>query len=157
MGLRDALKRKLAEAVGIGGKPGTARSTDAPLPDAPDADGFRAVARAEAVAPGRPGTFQVGADVVAVFRVDGALYAIDSACAHEDGPLGEGEQQGAVVTCPYHAWRFDVRTGACLTEPSRAVGCFAVRERDGLLWVGRRTKQGSGDRGGEHDDGLTTT
>lgn len=159
MGLRDQLKRKLAEAVGIGGRgaPPPPREGTGRLPDRPDAEGYRAVAPASAVAPGRAGTFQVGADAVAIFRVEGGLYAIDSACVHEDGPLGEGDIHGAVVSCPYHSWRYDVRTGACLTEPSRAVGCWQVKESGGFLWVGRRTKEGSRDRGGEHDDGLKTT
>lgn len=127
------------------------------MPSAPDADGFRAVAPVSAVPNGKAGTYQSGPYVVAVFRVDGALYAIDSACVHEDGPLGEGTIAGAVVRCPYHDWRYDVRTGACLTEPSRAVACYAVKESGGYIWIGRKTREGSGERGGEHDDGLRTT
>lgn len=159
MGLRDQLKRKLAEAVGMGARPAppaATRESAAVMPTRPDAEGFLAVAPSSAIAPGRAGTWQVGAYTVAVFRVEGGLYAVDSACVHEDGPLGEGEISGAVVACPYHHWRFDVRTGACLTEPTRAVACYAVKERDGFIWIGRRTREGSGERGGEHDDGLTT-
>lgn len=146
MGLRDLLKRKLA--------PPEPRPAARPLP--PPREGFTAVAAAGAVRPDHPGTYQVGPDVVAVFRVDGALFAIHSACAHEDGPLGEGAVSGGIVTCPYHNWRYDVRSGACLTHPGRAQACYAVRETDGFLWVGPRTREGTGERGGEHDDGLTT-
>lgn len=158
MGLRDQLKRKLAEAVGLGARaaPPAPRPSATPSPSPVDAQGFRAVAASDAIAPGRAGTFQVGEDTVAVFRVEGGLFAIDSACVHEDGPLGEGEISGAVVSCPYHHWRYDVRTGACLSEPSRAVACYAVKEQGGMIWVGRRTREGSGERGGEHDDGLKT-
>lgn len=158
MGLRDALKKKVGEAVrglsGRSGEPERGARPTAEMPSAPDAEGSRAVAPVSAVAEGRAGTYQAGEYVVAVFRVEGRLYAIDSACVHEDGPLGEGSLAGAVVTCPYHDWRFDVRSGACLTEPSRAVACYAVKESGGYIWVGKRTREGSRIRGGEHDDGL---
>lgn len=151
MGLRDFLKRR------VGGTDAHRdRGASPGLPSAPDADGYRAVAPAGAVQPGRPRMYVVQGDTVAVFQVDGALFAIDNACSHEDGPLGEGAISGGIVTCPYHDWRYDVRTGSCLTEPSRRQACFAVRERDGYLWVGPRTRDGTRDRGGEHDDGLLT-
>ena len=63
---------------------------------------------------------------------------------------------GGVVTCPYHDWRYDLATGACLSEPSRPVSCFAIREERALVWVGPRSRQGTEARGGEHDDGLKT-
>lgn len=158
MGLRDRLKAKISEAVGFG-RPngGPSRVATPNLPEGVDASGYRAVARSEQVAEGGAGTFEAGEAVVAVFRVQGQLYAIDSACAHEDGPLGEGDQHDGVVTCPYHGWRYDVRSGACLTRADRAVGCYAIKESGGLIWVGRRTREGSSQRGGEHDDGLRTT
>jgi nitrite reductase/ring-hydroxylating ferredoxin subunit len=93
---------------------------------------------------------------VAVFRLEGGLYAIDDACTHEDGPLGEGDVVGTVVTCPYHDWRFDVSTGECLSYQNRHVACYEVKEHGGIIWVGKRTRDGSLERGGQHDDGLNT-
>ncbi len=61
-----------------------------------------------------PGTgLEVVADerVVALFNVDGTFYAIDGVCPHQGGPLAEGEVTGCVVTCPWHGWQFDIRTG----------------------------------------------
>lgn len=112
------------------------------------------VASAAEVREGHPGTYALGADRVAVFRVGAQLFAIDQTCVHEDGPLGEGHLEGHVVVCPYHNWRYDVRDGRCLTDSTRAVACFAVRERAGRLELGPRRSEGSADRGGEHNDGL---
>jgi len=149
MGVRDFLKRRfLPEGRSSGADAGA-------LPTEPDADGFRAVGRSTQIRPGRSGTFQVGGEAVALFRAEGGLYAIGNACAHEDGPLGEGSLSGCFVTCPYHDWRFDVRTGACITDPSRAVASYAVKEADGILWVGKKLREGTEDRGGEHNDGLS--
>src|SRR2546427_7356751 len=52
-----------------------------------------------------------------LFNVDGTYYAINNSCAHRGGPLGEGELDGRVVTCPWHAWRWDVTTGANINNP----------------------------------------
>lgn len=152
MGLRDRLYKKVGEVIG-GGRGGAARPSGG-LPAAPDADGFQAVLTSDALRMGQPRTVGVGGATVAVFRAEGGVYAIDNACVHEDGPLGEGTQAGLVITCPYHDWRYDIRTGQCLSEPTRRVACYAVKESGGYIWVGRKTAEGSGDRGGEHDDGL---
>ncbi|MEO0990674.1 MAG: Rieske 2Fe-2S domain-containing protein [Pseudomonadota bacterium] len=52
-----------------------------------------------------------GGDRVAVFLQDGRLSAISNACAHQNGPLGEGKVIDCLVTCPWHGFQYDVRTG----------------------------------------------
>ena len=54
---------------------------------------------------------------IAIFNVDGNFYAIDNTCPHRGGPLGEGELDGNVVTCPLHGWQFDVTTGKHIMMP----------------------------------------
>ncbi|HEV3004646.1 MAG TPA: Rieske 2Fe-2S domain-containing protein [Pirellulales bacterium] len=49
--------------------------------------------------------------VVALYNVDGTFHALDGVCPHQGGPLGKGCLVGAIVTCPWHGWQFDVRTG----------------------------------------------
>lgn len=63
---------------------------------------------------------------LAVFRIDGQVHVIDNACPHRLGPLGEGELDGNVVECPWHGWRFDVRTGENPDFPGAKVPCFPV-------------------------------
>ena len=126
----------------------------AAVPTEPDAEGFEAVGPSELVQEGTPGTFGALGNAVAVYRVGTRLFAIDSACTHEDGPLGESVVVDGVVTCPYHDWRFRLSDGECLTTPNRNVACYAVKEKDGFIWVGKPTREGAGERGGEHDDGL---
>ena len=61
-----------------------------------------------------PGTARetvAGDRVVAVYNVDGTIHAMDGVCPHQGGPLGKGSLSGCVVTCPWHGWQFDVRTG----------------------------------------------
>ena len=57
---------------------------------------------------------------IGVFNCDGAFYAIEDRCSHDDGPLAEGEfDEGAcTVECPRHGSLFDLKTGKPLTLPA---------------------------------------
>lgn len=72
-----------------------------------------------------PGTMRLveHADVkIGVFNCDGALYAIEDRCSHDDGPLAEGEFDAATCTveCPRHGSLFDLTTGRPKTLPAYA-------------------------------------
>src|SRR5680860_575807 len=55
---------------------------------------------------------------IVLFNIEGAFFALDNACTHEEGPLGEGEVLGHEVTCPWHGATFDIRTGEVLGPPA---------------------------------------
>ena len=61
---------------------------------------------------------EVEGQKIALFRVDGAFYALSDTCTHRGGPLSEGTVEGAEVTCPWHGAKFDIRTGAVLGPPA---------------------------------------
>lgn len=56
-------------------------------------------------------------DEVALFNVDGEIYALDNSCPHMGGPLGKGEVEDSIVTCPWHCWQFEIPSGCCLNMP----------------------------------------
>ena len=71
----------------------------------------------------------VDADLaIAVFRVGDSFYAIDNHCPHKGGPLGLGVLSGSVVTCPWHGFTVDVRTGVCPRNRGLKVRAFDVEE-----------------------------
>ena len=72
---------------------------------------------------------------LAVFNVDGAYHAIDNACPHRGGPLGDGDMDGPLVMCPWHGWRWDVTTGANANNPAVKVACFPVTVEAGEVFV----------------------
>jgi len=86
------------------------------------------------IPPGSGKTLAVGGKEIAVFNVDGTFYAVDNECPHRGGPLGEGDLEGCVLTCPWHAWQFDLKTGESLTDDSR-VTTYAVKEEGADLFV----------------------
>jgi nitrite reductase/ring-hydroxylating ferredoxin subunit len=93
------------------------------------------VAGVEEVPPGEARVVEAGGRMLALFNVQGTFFAIDNACAHRGGPLGEGDVDGAVVTCPWHAWRWDVRTGANVNNPAVKLACFPVTVEGASLLV----------------------
>lgn len=64
--------------------------------------------------------------LAALFNVDGEIFALDNVCPHAGGPLGEGSLEGTIVTCPWHGWSFDVKTGECQNNPGASATCFKV-------------------------------
>jgi nitrite reductase/ring-hydroxylating ferredoxin subunit len=54
---------------------------------------------------------------MALVNVDGEVFAIESNCPHQGGPLARGQLDGEVVTCPWHGWRWNVKTGRAVWPP----------------------------------------
>jgi len=72
---------------------------------------------------------------IALFNVGGTLYATDNLCPHRGGPLGDGDLEGTVVLCPWHAWRWDVTTGSNSLNPAVRIACFATRVEGSEVFV----------------------
>ena len=92
------------------------------------------VANASEIPAGSGKVVEVGGKTLAVFNCDGTFYAIDNTCIHQGGPLGEGSLSGTTVTCPWHAWEYDVTSGQCRLDPAVKVERFDVKvEGEDLL------------------------
>lgn len=98
---------------------------------------FVRAAKLGAVLPGSVAEFDVAGKAVALANVAGKLYAINSVCVHEGGPLGEGALNGNVVICPWHAWEYDVTTGKIVGSPdgTEGVACYPVEVRGEDIFV----------------------
>ncbi|WP_219414688.1 bifunctional 3-phenylpropionate/cinnamic acid dioxygenase ferredoxin subunit [Pseudonocardia nigra] len=82
---------------------------------------------------------------VAVFNVDGRLFAIDDTCTHQDASLADGWLEGCMVECPLHASCFDLRTGMPSGPPARTpVRTHEVVVDDGLVYVRVTAAVGAG-------------
>ncbi len=88
---------------------------------------FVKVAAVTEIQPGQGKAVAVADREIALFNCGGQFYAIDNTCPHHGGPLGDGDLDGSVVTCPWHGWRFDVRTGVSPVVPSAKVNRFEVK------------------------------
>ncbi len=73
---------------------------------------------------------------IGVFNCDGAYYAIEDRCSHDNGPLAEGEfePETCTVECPRHGSLFDLRTGRPKTLPAFApVQTFPIDVEDDTI------------------------
>lgn len=85
------------------------------------------VGRVGEIPPGAAVRVDLDGTPVAVFNIEGTLYAIGDTCSHEQASLSEGELEGAIVECPRHGATFDVTSGRNLGLPAtRPVPRFEV-------------------------------
>lgn len=75
---------------------------------------------------------------IALFRVGEAVFALQSTCPHRGAPLCDGTVSSTrhEVICPWHRFRFDLRTGSSVTNPNLVTTSFPVEMRDGSIFVG---------------------
>ncbi len=93
------------------------------------------MAHTVAVPPGTACPVTVGRYDVALFNVSGTIYALENVCPHQGGPLADGYLEGALITCPWHAWCFDVRSGRMTLGDFATVPRFEVRIESGEIFV----------------------
>ena len=96
---------------------------------------FIRVADAAALPPGERLVASLGRYDVAVFNVDDEFFALENACPHQGGPMVDGWIEGTNVTCPWHAWCFDLRTGKMMLGDFASIPCFAVKVEQGGLFI----------------------
>jgi nitrite reductase (NADH) small subunit len=84
---------------------------------------------------GSASEYVVEGRVVALFNVEGVVYALDGVCPHQGGPLGKGALEGTIVTCPWHGWQFDVTSGQHQLSPSICHPALPARIKDDQILV----------------------
>jgi len=73
---------------------------------------------------------------IAIYRVEGNFYATDDICTHGEASLCDGWLEGAIVECPFHAGKFDVRTGEAIEYPAVIpLRTYPVSVADGVITV----------------------
>jgi len=79
---------------------------------------------------------EVNGTRVVLARVGESVYACADTCSHQGGPLSQGKLAGTRLTCPWHGWLYDVRTGQCLMpQRGAAVATYPVRIDGDDIWV----------------------
>ena len=74
---------------------------------------------------------------IALYSVEGEVFATDNLCTHGRGRLCEGFLLGHEIECPLHQGRFDVRNGQPTCAPAmQALRAYPVRIEAGRVLVG---------------------
>lgn len=87
----------------------------------------------ELPAEGEAAEFTAQGRILCVANVNGAVSVLDGVCPHEGGPLGEGIIEGNRVVCPWHAYAFDLHTGATENDPDLKAEVLESTVDDGEL------------------------
>ena len=83
-------------------------------------------AKAVKLAPGRS---------IALFNVDGRVYATDNQCPHMGYPLTRGAVRHGVLTCDWHGRSFDLEGGGCFNYECDDLQTFPVDIRENEIWI----------------------
>jgi ferredoxin-nitrite reductase len=96
------------------------------VPSKPAAEVERPLINSQELAEGRAKLVRARGEEMAVFKNNGQLYGIQNICPHEGGQLCNGWIEGGEVVCPLHGYKFDLKTGACSTDPKLKVKVFKL-------------------------------
>ena len=104
--------------------------------------------------PGTSTTVKAFGTTVAVFNVEGQVFALSNHCPHHGGPLCHGRisgavlpsqpyeyrygREGRVLICPWHGWEFDIESGRTIFDPSVRVKIYEARIEKGEIVLTRR-------------------
>lgn len=118
--------------------------------------GEHVVATTDDLEPGDRIIVELEGREVAVFNLDGEYYAYLNYCAHQGGPLCEGEtvgkkevdfdretleysfewtREGEIIACPWHNWEFDLLSGECISREGVRLPSYPVTVTDGEVVV----------------------
>jgi chlorite dismutase/nitrite reductase/ring-hydroxylating ferredoxin subunit len=102
-------------------------------------DGFVPVLSVDELPPGGTRRVYASGEAVALFNVEGRLFALGNRCPHARGSLSEGKVDAGhgTVTCPWHDGRFALGTGEALSGPATAgVASYPVKVEGGVVLIG---------------------
>lgn len=85
---------------------------------------------------GKSNVFEVAGRLIGLFNCDGEILAIDDLCPHAGASLSAGYLEDEVITCPLHAWRFNVRDGTWCDNPLLKVQSYQVKVENERIFVG---------------------
>jgi nitrite reductase/ring-hydroxylating ferredoxin subunit len=114
-------------------------------PEQPAAEGWTEVCPVEDFDAGARKVVYLNGQQVALFNVNGTLYALSNRCSHARGPLSEGSveetENGCTVTCPWHYAQYDLASGLVLDGVASApVPTYQVEVRNGVIFVGTKPR-----------------
>lgn len=84
---------------------------------------------------GKGREYVVAGRILAVYHLADGFCALEGICPHAGGPLAQGMVRGDVVTCPWHGWQYNVKTGQHQLNPRICVPTFPVTVENGKLYV----------------------
>mgnify|MGYP001360004663 FL=1 len=73
--------------------------------------------------------------VIALFKIQDEYFAIDNVCPHRGGSLGDGEVTGVIVSCPWHGWEINCKTGEAVENPNIKVKRYEIIKKEDGIYI----------------------
>lgn len=83
-----------------------------------------------------------GAYEIALFNIEGRIYAVESTCPHQGAPLVDGWVADDCITCPWHAWTFALATGEMTLGDYATIETFEVLVEGAMILVSSKPRSG---------------
>jgi NAD(P)H-dependent nitrite reductase small subunit len=94
------------------------------------------IGKSDALPIGRSATIQLkDGKELALFNVNGNFFAIENFCPHRGSPLADSRTYGEEVECDLHGYRFDLKTGECLTDENCPIETYEVKIEDEMIKI----------------------
>lgn len=87
------------------------------------------------LSPGKAITKSILARRVGVFNDNGMIYGLEADCKHMKASLANGKVENGIVTCSWHDWRYDLKTGECLTQPNMKLKTYEIEIENDEIFV----------------------
>jgi len=107
---------------------------------------FREAARVEDLPPGGRIAVTLEGLPVALFNVEGTIYAIEDRCPHQFAPLNDGVLCGTRLACAWHRWTFELDPGRRTFQGIPDVRRFPVKVEGGAILVDVHVSEGLTER-----------
>ncbi|MBN9428770.1 MAG: non-heme iron oxygenase ferredoxin subunit [Burkholderiales bacterium] len=115
-----------------------------------DTQDWEAACPADSLREGEPRGLKLKGIPIALYKVEGCVYATHDECTHAYALLSDGFIDGHTIECTLHGAMYDVRDGKCLAFASCDVKTYPVQVQDGMVKV-LLSPAGSDDRNGNAD------
>jgi nitrite reductase (NADH) small subunit len=73
--------------------------------------------------------------MICIANVWGKLSAMDNECLHQGGSLGQGMVEDGKIVCPWHAWKWDPKTGVAVDHPDQKLNTYPIKVEDGEVFI----------------------
>jgi nitrite reductase/ring-hydroxylating ferredoxin subunit len=94
------------------------------------------IAKIDALPNGRGANIKLknGAEI-AIFNANGNFFAVENFCPHRGSPIADSRLYDETVECDLHGYRFDLKTGECLTDSNCPIETYKVIIEDEIIKV----------------------
>jgi len=83
-----------------------------------------------------PLAVKLGDEQIALYRLDGEVYATHNVCTHQFALLSDGYMEDGCIECPLHQGKFDIKTGAAMCAPvTQSIRVYPVKVEGGQIMV----------------------